>query len=47
MSHHEAISARLPRNTDPWPLIEIKPSFDGHPTYGETLTTHGLKDIVH
>ena len=36
MSHHEAISARLPHNTDPWPLSKIKPSSDGHPAYGET-----------
>ena len=30
------MSARLPRNTDPWPLSEIKPSPEGHPTYGKT-----------
>ena len=35
MSRYETISGRLPRNTDPWPEAEIKPSSDGHPTYGE------------
>ena len=38
--HTETISARLPCNTDPWTLVEIKPSSDGHPTYGET--SHNL-----
>ena len=36
MSRYETLPARLPRNTDPWPKAEIKPSSDGHPTYGET-----------
>ena len=36
MSHHEVVSALLPRNIAPWPLAEIKPSSDGHPTYGDT-----------
>ena len=30
------MSARLPCNTDPWPLSEIKPSSKGHPNYGDT-----------
>ena len=34
--HTETTLARLPRNMDPWPLDEIKPSSDGHPAYGET-----------
>ena len=36
MSHHETLPTQLPRNTDPWIEAEIKPSSDGHPTYGET-----------
>ena len=36
MYRYETISARLPHNTDPWPLSEIKPSSEVHPTYGET-----------
>ena len=35
MSHYETLLARLPRNTDPWPEAEIKPSFEGCLTYGE------------
>ena len=38
--HKEPLSALLPRNTNPWPLVEIKPSSDGHPVYGET--SHNL-----
>ena len=34
--HKEPVSALLPRNTDPWPLAKIKPSSDGHPTYGDS-----------
>ena len=34
--HNESILARLPRNTDPWPMAKIRASTDGHPTYGET-----------
>ena len=30
------MSARIPHNIDPWPLSEIKTSFEGHPTYGDT-----------
>ena len=36
MSRYESMLARLPCNTDPWPLSEIKPSLEDHPTYGET-----------
>ena len=36
MSHYETMLARLPCNIDPWPLSKIKPSPEGHPTYGET-----------
>ena len=39
--HTESISARLPRNTDPWPMAEIRASTDGHPTYGETSRNPG------
>ena len=39
--HTESISARLPHNTDPWPMAEIKPSSDGHPAYGETSRNIG------
>ena len=34
--HTETISARLSRNMDPWPVVEIKASSDGHLEYGET-----------
>ena len=30
------MSTHLPCNTNPWPLAKIKPSSEGHPTYGET-----------
>ena len=30
------MSAHLHCNTNPWPLSEIKPSLEDHPTYGET-----------
>ena len=36
LSHYETMSTHLPRNTNTWPLYEIKPSSEGHPTYGET-----------
>ena len=36
MSRYETMSAHLPRNIAPWPLYEIKPSLEGHPTYSET-----------
>ena len=39
--HKEPLSALLPCNTNPWPLAEIKPSSDGHPTYGETSRNLG------
>ena len=35
MSRYETLQERLPRNIDPWPEAEIKPSSKGHPTYGE------------
>ena len=35
MSCYETMSNHLPYNTDPWPLYEIKPSFEGRPTYGD------------
>ena len=36
MSRYETMSAHLTCNIDPWPLSEIKPSSEGHPTYGDT-----------
>ena len=36
VSHYETMLYRLPHNIDPWPLSKIKPSPEGHPTYGET-----------
>ena len=36
MPHKEPILTLLPRNMDPWPVVKIKPSSDGHPAYGET-----------
>ena len=36
MSRYEAMSARIPRNIDPWPLFGIKPSSKGCPAHGET-----------
>ena len=39
MSRHEAMSAHLPCNTNPWPLAKIKPYFDGYPIYGVTSHT--------
>ena len=38
--HNESISARLPRNMDPWPVAEIRASTYGYPAYGET--SHNL-----
>ena len=39
--HNESISTRLPRNTNPWPMAEIRASTDGHPIYGETSCNPG------
>ena len=39
--HTETISARLPCNTDPWHVAEIKASTDGYPAYGETSHNDG------
>ena len=39
--HAESISARLPRNMDPWNLAEIRASTDGHPEYVETSHNRG------
>ena len=34
--HNESTSTRLPHNTDPWLVAEIRASTDGYPPYGET-----------
>ena len=39
--HNESISTRLPRNTDPCLVAEIRASTDGHPSYGETSHNPG------
>ena len=36
MSLYETMPAHLPRSIDPWTIAKIKPSSEGHPTYGET-----------
>ena len=41
MPHKEPVSSLLPCNIDPWPVAKIKPSSDGHPTYGETSRNPG------
>ena len=35
MSHYEALPKGLTHNIEPCPEAKIKPSSDGHPTYGE------------
>ena len=39
--HTKSISARLPRNMDPWLVAEIRASTDGHPAYGENSCNPG------
>ena len=39
--HAESISARLPRNIDPWTVAEIRASSNGDPIYGENSCNLG------